>query len=159
MTDLAELLHLVETIDQPTDNTDLNDLCDTWDILDTIARTLSVHVRTWNTAAANRLAETEYDPKTGYQSHGGVIVHHRQTSTDRWDGERVLSALAHETIDPATGEMVPAVPVEVLADVVPAISGKSSRWLVGGLKVHGLDPNKFRERQWGVPMISRGGKR
>ena len=158
MIDLTELLELVEQIDPPDPDTDLDDLCDTWDMLDTIARTLAVHVRTWNTAAADRLAETDYDPKHGFQSHGGVIVHHRQTSTDRWDGERVLAALAHDIIEPSTGELVPAVPVEVLADVVPAIRGKSSRWLVGGLRVHGLDPDKYRERQWSAPTMSRGPK-
>jgi len=160
MIDLAALSELVDQLDDPNDDTDdLDDLIDTWDMLDTIARNLTVHVRTWNTAAANRLADLDYDPKHGYQSHGGVIVHHRQTSTDRWDGERVLSALAHDIIEPATGELVPAVPVEVLADVIPAIRGRSSRWLVKGLEVHGLDPDRFRERQWGVPTISRGGKR
>ena len=158
MIDLAALLETVESI-PPPDGEDVDDLADTWDMLDTIARHLAVHVREWNTAAASALADLEYDPKHGYQTHGGMIVHHRQSSSDSWDGERVLSALSDSLIDPSTGEVVPSVPVTILADVIPAVHGKSSRWLATGLATWGIDPDNYRERKWGPPTISRGGKR
>ena len=81
MTDLAELLNLVETIDQPTDTTDLDDLCDTWDMLDTIARTLAVHVRTWNTAAADRLAPYLYGANLAESTRAAFRRDRRNTVT------------------------------------------------------------------------------
>ena len=156
---ITELADLAARIPQPDDTTNLDHLIDMWDALDTITKTLAAHTRNYNTAAADRLAETDYTPKDGYQSHGGVIVHHTQRPSDQWDGQRLLSKLAVNVVETATGELVQAVPVEVLEDVIPAVTGKSSRWLVKGLELHGINPNQYRERSWGHPTISRGGKR
>jgi len=53
-----------------------------------------------------------------------------------WRGYELLDRLGMKVIDPMTGEMVDAVPVDVLRDVLPACSKPettSSRWSTTGL--------------------------
>lgn len=140
----------------PADGDPVGHRVDMWHALQDAARTLGVVVREWSTAAGDSLADIEYDRKQGWKSPGGVVVHHAQSATDEYDGRAVLSALGDMLVDTDTGERVEAVPVSVLADVLPAINAKSSKWRARGLNAHGVDPDRYRKRQWGAPQVKIG---
>lgn len=157
--DFGELLELVEAIPQPPTDADAHHLAETWEALNYIAATLNTHVREWSTAAAAALDRTDYNRREGFKLGSGSVVHHARSATEEWDGRGVLSALSEKAVDPDSGELVDVVPVDKLADVLPAIDGKSSKWRTTGLAVHGVDPDNYRRRRWGAPTIRKGPQR
>jgi len=77
----------------------------------------------------------------------GVLEVHR-SSTKKWDGQLLLSRLALDMIDPATGEKVYAVTTDVLKKVLPQASAASASWKSTGLKDIGIDPADYCQTEY-----------
>jgi hypothetical protein len=78
---------------------------------------------------------------------------------DEWRGYELLGVLAERVVHPDTGEVVEAVPVEVLRDVIPACSDPehtSSKWKATALKARGINVRQFREQHDAPDVIRRG---
>jgi hypothetical protein len=138
---------------EPPDDRD--DLIAAWDRLEQIHRELGVIVRDYATRAGDMLDGGEYiHPAIG-------PVHAAQTKSERWRGYHLVDRLARPLVDTDTGEIVPAVSVRVLRDVLPACGGEdqtSSRWRTTGLR--GLvDVDQYRTVEYGPAMIRRGPRR
>jgi hypothetical protein len=138
--DVIEVEHLPEH--------DLDMLAERWLSLRDSLRTLSVVVDAYAIEIGKRLEQVPYVKKDGYRLRNGELIHHQASSTERWDGRKVLGAISTDMIDPTSGEVAAAVPLKVLASVIPGVSGSSSRWLLAGLRNLDLDPDDFREREW-----------
>ena len=157
---IAELDQLAATIADKIDTYTLDELAEVWAMWDELHRTLGVLVRDLSVAVASKLADVDYDPKVGYELPDGTVIHHRQSPREKWQGRDVIAALAHDYIDPDTGEVWPAVPVAVLWDVLPAMGedATSARFRTTGLKDHNVDPDRFRSREWEQARTYRGPK-
>lgn len=91
---------------------------------------------------------------------GTVEVHRRSTKT-KWESDRIYGRLVDAianlaTIDPDTGEVIGDADTaermahllrEILAPCLPLTA--SMGWRVGGLKEAGIDPNTYREQEYG----------
>lgn len=100
--------------------------------------------------AARALLEERGEPvRADLETPSGRIIHLRPGSrSSMWRGYDLVGALAIRYVDHDTGEVVHAVPVPVLHDVLPGCSTPeltSSRWTMTGLKRHmRVSPWKFR---------------
>lgn len=142
--DLAQL--------DPDDWDDVDNTIDAWDTLDRIRAMIAVHVRDLSTRAAKLLPTAEYDAATG--------TYHKTTPrTEKWDGFGVVGALGEPFIDADTGELVRAVPVDVLREVLPACGpgATSSKWKRRALAAH-MDVERYSTVEWGTPVVVRGPK-
>ena len=138
---------------------ELDDLAETWLTLDDTMRQLGVLVNDLAVVVGEMLADMPYERKDGYRLPSGELVHHAQRSTERWEGRRLLLDLSATLVDPDTGEQVPAIPTDVLCDIVPGTADDkltSSKWRIGGLSNLGVDPDDYRSREWRPARVQRG---
>ena len=125
------------TADSPSD-VDLDELAMIWDQLDTFQREFAVWVRDVAVELGHRLDDQPdrlYDHPTV-----GPIEGRPPAQRTQWDGMAVLSGLSQPVVD-GNGERLDAVPTEVLEQVLPGVSGLSSKWKVSEL------PEKLRKHR------------
>lgn len=106
-------------------------------------------------ALVERLRETG---EPALETPLGVVHVGTSRPGDRWEGHKLLAALARHVADPSTGEMIRAVPLDVLRDVVPGCASDnltSSRWRITSLRSY-VDPYNYVERGAPVPVIRAG---
>lgn len=158
--DLARIRGMLHT---DPDVSTLDELAGLWLQLDTALSELSVLHRSLSQQIGSMLADVDYDPKDGYQLPDGQIISHYQPSVrERWQGRALLRNLATEMVEPETGEMIPAVPFTVLADIIPGVGSDdmtSSKWRTTGLKNLDVPIDDYRSREWDEPRVKKGPKR
>jgi hypothetical protein len=153
ISDLADVLADLETMEHPDD---LDALIDVWDALDIAHRVLGVIARDYSTAIADRLDGQEYT----HQRVGPL--HPEQSRREQWRGHDLIAVLAQPVADTDTGQVIDAVPVDTLRAVLPACATDretSSRWKVSGLRDRGVDVDRYRAVEYGTPVLRRGVKR
>lgn len=159
----ADLARIRDLLHADPDPDSLDELAGCWLQLDTALAELSVIVRDLSQQVGSMLADADYDPKDGYQLPDGQIVSHYQPSVkERWQGRALLRNLSTEMVEPATGEMIPAVPFTVLADIIPGVKSDdltSSKWSVTGLRNLDVNVDDYRSREWAEPRAKKGPKR
>lgn len=125
-----------------------------WARLRCLHRELGVLVDEYCHDLGAQLADTEYVRKDGYRLSDGTVIVHHQSSTERWQGRKLLRSLSTDMIEPTTGEAMPAVPLATLVEVLPAVDtddATSSRWKLSGLRNLDIDPEVYRSRDWKPP--------
>lgn len=140
---------------------DLDGLALRWLRLRTLRDQLAVLVTDFEHNVGAKLSDMPYEPTDGYRLPNGQLVHHNYSSTDRWQGRQLLHDLGMPAVDPASGEMISAVPVKVLEQIVPGTATDaltSSNWSTRGLQNLGIDPEDYRTREW-KPAKARTGVR
>jgi hypothetical protein len=132
---------------------DLDGAIEVWDRLDRLITDLTIIRRDHAVTLAHRIS----DEHTGTTRSGPVTVHRDTPRSERWDGHGLLGELAEQMIT-ADGEIVDAVPVDVLRDVVPACAQgqTSSKWKVTELRKVLPKPEDFREVEYGIAIVARG---
>lgn len=122
-------------------------------VRDQLAADAAVAVADGN-AAAGRKARDEYVTPTGH------VVHlQRGYSREQWRGYELLGVLADKLIDPDSGEVVAAIPVDVARRTVAGCATPeltSSKWSVTGLPGGIADRYRTREE---TPDVIRLGER
>lgn len=135
----------------PTDGDELDDLIDTWSDLDQLHRELGVIRDDWANALADRIQDLPYNRREGLTSSAGNTVHHDTVRTYHTDGQAIIRALANEYVDPVTGEVASAVPVEALLETIQGVqrrdgeAGTSSKWNTEPLRRWDVDVDEVRE--------------
>jgi hypothetical protein len=133
---------------------DLDGAVEVWDRIDRLMTDLAILRRDHSVTLARRINNEQ----TAYTRDGSITIHRDVPRNERWDGHRVLGELAIPLVDATTGEMVEAVPVDIARAVIPAcVEGQtSSRWKVTELRKIGLQPETFREVDYGDAVVARG---
>jgi hypothetical protein len=138
MTPTEQLLALQEQVDElldeirPAEFPDVDETLKCWAIVDEIITDLSVLRSEMSNIAAKIIP-------IGYTTEDGELEVHTVTPTNtKWDGHGILNALGVPLIDQNSGEVIRAVPVDVLQDVLPACGkgATSSKWKITKLKDH-----------------------
>lgn len=145
------------------DDVGMDTLAEAWVLLEQARANLDVLCRDLSNRVGVILADADYDPKEGYRlSSGTVISHYQPAVQERWQGRALLRNLSSEMVEPATGEVVPAVPLSVLTEILPGVGTDeqtSSKWKTTGLKNIDVNPDDYRTRQWAEPRVKLGPKR
>lgn len=133
---------------------DLDGAVEVWDRLDRLMTDLAVLRRDHAVVLGRRVD----DQQTAFTRDGRVTIHRDVPRTERWDGHELLGELASPLIDGDTGEVLDAVPVDVLRAVVPAcVQGQtSSRWKITELRKVVQNPERYREVDYGDALVARG---
>ena len=133
---------------------DLDGAVEVWDRLDRLMTDLAVLRRDHAVVLGRRVD----DQQTAFTRDGRVTIHRDVPRTERWDGHGLLGELASTLVDTASGEIVDAVPVDVLRAVVPACGqgATSSKWKISELRKVLQQPEAFREVDYGDAVIARG---
>lgn len=109
-----------------------------WLVLDDLADELRMVLRDLETDATLALVDLDVPEGRVYNAgHDVVTMGRRQVGGDKWAGWALCGALAVEMIDPDTGEMIRAVPLDVVRSTVPGCADDaltSSRWRVTALR-------------------------
>lgn len=132
---------------------DLDGAVEVWDRLDRLMIDLAILRRDHALTLARRVDNEQ----KAYTRDGPVMIHRDVPRNERWDGHRVLGELAEHLVN-VDGELIDAVPVEVLRAVLPAcVQGQtSSRWKITELRKVLEQPEAFREVDYGDAVIARG---
>ena len=152
--ELDDLQTAIRAIPPTVVHDNLDDLAGTWATLKHLSDELAVTVNDYAVAVGSALRDAGIDAKDGYELPSGRRVTWRAAITEQWAGRRLLRAISTEMIDPATGEVTHAVPLSVLADVIPGVATEdatSSRWLKTGLQNIDVDVDEFRTVTWRQP--------
>lgn len=77
---------------------------------------------------------------------------------EEWDGNALLGTLSKQLVDRTSGEIVDAVPTDVLRSIIPGVGvGKtSSKWGVTGLRKLGVRVDTYRRKEPAPTVIRRG---
>ena len=159
----ADLHHLITAERFEVDDWETS--AEVWDRLDRIVAELRVMAHSEAVKAGTGLGTVDYNRREGFTLTNGTVIHHQTTNAEEWKGQRVWRALSTDYVDPATGEMVAAVPLRTLTDTVPGCASDeltSSKWRVTGLReVLGAgdrkwQPDEYRTRTPKATVIRRG---
>jgi hypothetical protein len=133
---------------------DVDDVLAIWDAADNLRQTASVLAREASTAAAAELGFSKQ-----HESEIG-IVHTASQSNTKTDGDAILSKLSTQMVEPESGELMAAIPTNVLREVLPAVGvGQvSSKWKKAGLKNQDLNPTDFMTTVYAERQVVRGPK-
>jgi hypothetical protein len=119
---------------------------DLWIVARDVLDELAIAVRHLQTDATLALADLGVKPGGLHPAMGGIVKRGtRRVGTDQWAGHALVGALGVDLVNPATGEIVRAVPVEVVREVVPGCATEeltSSRWRATGLRGR-VDVDRF----------------
>ena len=152
----AVLVEVAQWTIDPRDwgRSDLDGAVEVWDRLDRLMTDLAVLRRDHAVVLARRID----NEAKAYTRDGSIVIHRDIPRNERWDGHRVIGELAAPLVDTTTGEMVQAVPIDVLRDVLPACGqgATSSKWKITALRKVLQNPEDFREVDYGDAVIARG---
>lgn len=157
---LAELADISVRVDDFVTGTDPKDVFEdvdqslqAWDTIDNMLAVLNVLKRELSTVVAEIVPEQ-------YTTADGFEIHTVATKTEKWDGAGVLNALGQNMVDAESGEVVRAVPIETLSDVLPAVTGTatSSKWKIRGLLAHLPSVDQYHSYEYKKAQVRRGPK-
>ncbi len=146
---------------RPVQGDGIDELAARWKRIRDVARILAVVERDYCNAVGDLLADREYSRKDGYPLADGTRIRHEQRTTEKWQGRRLLRAISTPMVDPSTGEVTEAVPLRVLADIIPGVGTDdqtSSKWKLTGLRNIDVDPDDYRTVEWKPPHAELGGR-
>ena len=132
---------------------DLDVAGEVWDRLDRLIIDLTILRRDHAVVLAHRID----DQQTLYTRDGFVTVHRDLPRSEKWDGHGVIGELADPMVT-KDGDIIDAVPVDVLRDVLPACGpgATSSKWKVTALRQVLPSADEYREVTYGDTIIARG---
>ena len=141
------------------DDAQLEDAVVLWIGLTHAQRVLGDLVKLVADEAAVALAGRD-DPRADYETATGDVVHlGAGYAPERYRGRQLVHALA-TTMATRDGELLPAVPVDVLLDVLPGCAdddATSSKWRTTGLRRQlGDDWRRYRSKDAAPQVIKRG---
>lgn len=120
---------------------------------------LAIVVRDIETDATEALVEiTRETGDDELETILGPVYVGLTSPTERWRGYDLLGALSSPVVDAATGELIRAVPLDVLRDVVAGCASEdltSSKWRKTAVKRH-LDFRRYYDRDEPRPIIRAG---
>jgi len=138
------------------------DLVALWLDVDHLARELGQVLKLLHEDASDRVFTEIPDVSWTYTSSVGEPVHlARGYAAERWSGYELADRLAVDVVDPETGELLRAVPVEVVRRHVPGCATAdttSSKWRTTGLAELVPDWRRYRSRDE-APLVLRRGER
>lgn len=86
-------------------------------------------------------------PRGGLPMLGiGVVNRRAAYRAESWHGEMLLTDLSRPLVDPESGEVVKALPLDVAKDLLPQASSTSAKWKTTHMAKHGIDPDNYRTR-------------
>lgn len=151
----AVLLEVTTWTADPRDwgRADLDGAGEVWDRLDRLIIDLTILRRDHAVVLAHRID----DQQTLYTRDGAVTVHRDLPRSEKWDGHGVIGELADPMVT-KDGDIIDAVPVDVLRDVLPACGpgATSSKWKVTALRQVLPSADEYREVTYGDAIIARG---
>ena len=148
---------LLTTAPTDLDADSLDDVIVLWSELRGLANDVYVMVRELGTLIAD---EMDLEHRDEYEHPKVGPLYTDRARNERWNGAAVLAALCKPMVDPEVGEFEPAVPVGVLAKVLPAVGEgqTSSKWKKSGLRAVGLDPDDYVTTEWQRAQVRPGRK-
>lgn len=145
---------------QLDDELSADDIVELWLELGHAHRVLGELCKTIADDASSRLLDRD-DPRADYETATGDVVHLAPGyAPERWRGHDVIAELAERFVS-ADGEVVQAVDVGVLVDVLPGCNAPeltSSKWRTTGLRRHLPDWRRYRSRDDAPLVIKRGAR-
>ena len=132
---------------------ELDDAVEVWNRLDRLIADLTILRRDHALVLARRVD----DEHIAVTRDGRITVHRTTPRTEQWDGAAVIDALATPMVDP-NGELVPAIPADVVRAVVPACNegATSSKWKVTALRKVVGNVDDYRHVVYGETTIGAG---
>lgn len=143
-----------------TDEHDADEIVTLWIALTHLQRIVADLTKLVADDASSRLLDRD-DPRADYETVFGDVVHLAPGyAPERWRGHDVIAELAERFVS-ADGEVVHAVDVGVLCDVLPGCNAPeltSSKWRTTGLRRHLPDWHRYRHRDDAPLVIKRGSR-
>ena len=137
---------------EPVEWDSVDEQMDAWDQLERLQGDLAVIVRQHAVELGKKTPKDYLHPRAG-------LVHTERERSTEWDGAGVLDALSEPmTVTGGTGEVIDAIPTDVLREVLPAVKEgkKSSKWNITGLLAAGVQPDPYRRTRFGDKLLRRG---